>query len=155
MRVPIARRLRTVRVVNAHTRLPAATRTLPRSGERPALRGKLGGSHSERPARLEPRALFHGAGAAAGEQRGGEQGERSRTGPRHRPRTVTPGRVEGVFGTGEAAAITAGPAIMTTLVAGVGAPGWLALGALFIAAGAGTIPATRWALRTRVQSAAG
>jgi hypothetical protein len=38
---------------------------------------------------------------------------------------------------------------MTTLIAGGGAPGWAVLGAVFITAGAMTIPVTRWALRTR------
>jgi hypothetical protein len=38
---------------------------------------------------------------------------------------------------------------MTTLVAGLGQPGWLVLAALFAAAGAATLPALRWALRTR------
>ncbi len=59
------------------------------------------------------------------------------------------GQYQGVFGTGESAAITVGPAVMTTLVAGWGASGWLLLGALFVAAGAGTIPAAAWAVRTR------
>jgi MFS family permease len=59
------------------------------------------------------------------------------------------GQYQGVFATGEAAAITVGPAVMTTLVAGGGAPGWAVLGAVFVAAGATTIPVTRWALRVR------
>ena len=59
------------------------------------------------------------------------------------------GQYQGVFGTGESAAITAGPAVMTTLVAGTGATGWLVLGALFVTAGAATIPAERWARHTR------
>jgi hypothetical protein len=59
------------------------------------------------------------------------------------------GQYQGVFSTGEAAAITAGPAVMTTLVAGAGVPGWIVLGAVFVTAGAVTIPVTRWAVRTR------
>ena len=55
------------------------------------------------------------------------------------------GQYQGVFGTGESAAITAGPAVMTTLVAGSGASGWLVLGALFVTAGVATVPAARWA----------
>jgi hypothetical protein len=60
-----------------------------------------------------------------------------------------PGEYQGVFATGQATAQMLAPAVMTTLVVGWGAPGWIALGALFTL---GTLPAsaaTRWAIRTR------
>jgi hypothetical protein len=60
-----------------------------------------------------------------------------------------PGQYQGMFATGEAAAQMAAPVLMTTLVAGWGQPGWLALAALFLVATAPAVPATRWALRTR------
>ena len=59
------------------------------------------------------------------------------------------GQYQGMFATGEAAAITAAPLIMTTLVVGWGQPGWLVLAALFLGAVAPAQPVTRWALRTR------
>src|SRR3954447_19313003 len=61
-----------------------------------------------------------------------------------------PGQYQGMFSTGEATAQMVAPLLMTTLVAGWGQPGWLALGALFMLATAPAVPATRWALRTRV-----
>lgn len=60
-----------------------------------------------------------------------------------------PGQYQGMFATGEATAQMLAPALMTTLVAGWGQPGWLVLGALFVLATAPATPATRWALRTR------
>jgi len=60
-----------------------------------------------------------------------------------------PAEYQGVFATGEAVALMAAPALMTTLIAGWGQPGWLALAAIFLAPGAAAIPVTRWALRTR------
>jgi hypothetical protein len=57
------------------------------------------------------------------------------------------GQYQGVFATGEAAALTVAPLLMTTVVVGWGRSGWLALGALFVLA---TLPApaiTRRALR--------
>src|SRR3954447_1165298 len=60
-----------------------------------------------------------------------------------------PGQYQGMFATGEAAAQMAAPVLMTTLVAGWGAPGWLVLGALFLLATAPATRVTRWALRTR------
>jgi hypothetical protein len=41
------------------------------------------------------------------------------------------------------------PAILTTLCLGVGAPGWIALGALFVVAGAATPPVARLAVLRR------
>jgi len=60
-----------------------------------------------------------------------------------------PGEYQGVFATGEAVALMAAPALMTTLIAGWGQPGWLVLAAIFLFPGAAAIPVTRWALRTR------
>jgi hypothetical protein len=60
-----------------------------------------------------------------------------------------PGEYQGVFATGEATALMVAPALMTTLVAGWGQPGWLVLAAIFLLPAAMAIPVTRWALRTR------
>jgi len=59
------------------------------------------------------------------------------------------GEYQGVFATGEATALMLAPALMTTLVAGWGQPGWLVLAAIFLAPAAAAVPVTRWALRTR------
>ena len=59
------------------------------------------------------------------------------------------GEYQGVFATGEAAALAVAPLLMTAVVVGWGQAGWLALGALFVVA---TLPApaiTRRALRAR------
>jgi hypothetical protein len=58
-----------------------------------------------------------------------------------------PGEYQGVFATGEATALMIAPALMTTLVAGWGQPGWLVLAAVFAVPALAVIPATRWALR--------
>jgi hypothetical protein len=61
------------------------------------------------------------------------------------------GQYQGVFATGEAAAQTVAPLLMTAAVVGWGQAGWLALGALFVTA---TLPApalTRRALRARAR----
>jgi hypothetical protein len=60
-----------------------------------------------------------------------------------------PGEYQGVFATGEATALMAAPALMTTLVADWGQPGWLVLAAIFLLPAAAAVPVTRWALRTR------
>jgi hypothetical protein len=60
-----------------------------------------------------------------------------------------PGEYQGMFATGEATAISVAPVLMTTLVVGEGAPGWLALAGIFAAAGTAATPATAWALRRR------
>lgn len=60
-----------------------------------------------------------------------------------------PGEYQGVVATGEATALMAAPALMTTLVAGWGQPGWLVLAAVFLLPAAAAIPVTRWAIRTR------
>jgi hypothetical protein len=61
------------------------------------------------------------------------------------------GQYQGVFATGEAAALTVAPLLMTAVVVGWGRTGWIALGALFVLA---TLPApalTRRALRARAR----
>ncbi len=66
----------------------------------------------------------------------------------------SPAEYQGVFATGEAAALMAAPALMTTLVADWGRPGWLALAAIFLIPAAGAIPATNWALGSRRRATA-
>jgi hypothetical protein len=67
-----------------------------------------------------------------------------------------PGEYQGVFAAGEAAALMVAPALMTTLLAGWGQPGWLLLAAIFLVPAASAIPVTRWALRSRdIRSASG
>jgi MFS transporter len=61
-----------------------------------------------------------------------------------------PGEYQGVFATGEATALMIAPALMTTLVADWGQPGWLVLAAIFMLPAAAAVPVTAWALRTRV-----
>jgi MFS family permease len=60
-----------------------------------------------------------------------------------------PGEYQGVFATGEAVALMAAPALMTTLIAGWGQPGWIALALIFLAPAMAAIPVTQWALRSR------
>ncbi|MFJ9461415.1 MFS transporter [Kitasatospora sp. NPDC101447] len=57
------------------------------------------------------------------------------------------GAYQGVFNAGTAAALMAGPALVSTLVIGYGAVGWVALGAVLAAAGLAMRPAVRWAGR--------
>jgi hypothetical protein len=59
------------------------------------------------------------------------------------------GEYQGVFATGEATALLAAPALMTTLVADWGQPGWFVLAAIFLLPAVAAIPVTRWALVTR------
>ncbi len=63
------------------------------------------------------------------------------------------GEYQGVFATGEAAALLVAPVLMTTLVAEWGAPGWLVLAGIFLVPAAAALPATRWALATRLEPA--
>ncbi|MGA5764603.1 MFS transporter [Nonomuraea bangladeshensis] len=63
------------------------------------------------------------------------------------------GQYQGFFGTGTAVARMLGPVALTTLVLGGGTLGWLALGAMFAAAGAAMTPAVRWARRSASRSA--
>lgn len=60
-----------------------------------------------------------------------------------------PGEYQSVFATGEAVALMAAPALMTTLIAGWGQPGWLVLAAIFLLPALAAVPVTQWALRTR------
>ncbi|MEV6526744.1 MFS transporter [Longispora sp. NPDC051575] len=59
------------------------------------------------------------------------------------------GQYQGFFGTGTAVARMLGPLLLTTLVIGWGAPGWLVLGGLFLGAACAVGPAVRWAERDR------
>ena len=60
-----------------------------------------------------------------------------------------PAQYQGVFATGQATAQMIAPAVMTTLVIGWSAAGWLILASVFTIAVLPAMPATRWALRTR------
>jgi hypothetical protein len=59
------------------------------------------------------------------------------------------GQYQGVFALGMNGAQAFAPAILTILCLGAGAAGWIALGALFVAAGAATPPVARVALARR------
>ncbi|MEV4614596.1 MFS transporter [Kitasatospora sp. NPDC049258] len=57
------------------------------------------------------------------------------------------GAYQGVFNTGQAAALMLGPALVTWLVIGHGLLGWLVLAGLFTAGGLAMGPTVRWAQR--------
>ncbi|KAA2266495.1 MFS transporter [Solihabitans fulvus] len=59
------------------------------------------------------------------------------------------GQYQGFFGMGMAVARMLGPLLLTPLLVTWGAPGWLLLGGLFLAAGLAMGPAVRWADRSR------
>jgi MFS family permease len=59
------------------------------------------------------------------------------------------GQYQGLFGMAPQGARMLGPLLLTTLLIGWGTAGWLALGALVLAAGLAVRPAVRWAERTR------
>jgi hypothetical protein len=59
------------------------------------------------------------------------------------------GEYQGLFGVGEGAAMMLAPGLLTALLAGWGAPGWLLLAGLFLVAGTGLLLTSRWS--TRVQ----
>lgn len=59
------------------------------------------------------------------------------------------GQYLGVFATGDAFAVIAGPALVTTVPDHLGGPGWLLIGALFLTVLVAGGPAVRWAERTR------
>ncbi|MEW2553603.1 MFS transporter [Streptomyces zhihengii] len=63
------------------------------------------------------------------------------------------GQYGGVFATGDALAVIAGPVLVTTVPDRLGAVGWLLLAALFTGSLALSGPVTRWAVRTRVPAA--
>lgn len=57
------------------------------------------------------------------------------------------GQYQALFGMGLSAASVVAPVTLAYAVSELGTVGWLALGAVFVAAGIATGPATRWALR--------
>lgn len=57
------------------------------------------------------------------------------------------GEYQGMFATGQAAAMIIAPGVMALLLVNFAVAGWLALGALYLVAGAGTLMASKWALR--------
>ncbi|MEV4921408.1 MFS transporter [Streptomyces roseoverticillatus] len=59
------------------------------------------------------------------------------------------GEYQGFFGTGTTIARTLGPLVLTGLLTGLGALGWVLLGGLFLAASSALSPVTRWAAGTR------
>ncbi|WP_103353557.1 MFS transporter [Amycolatopsis sp. CA-128772] len=59
------------------------------------------------------------------------------------------GEYQGFFGSGISVARAVGPLLLSTVVVGWGLPGWLLLGAAFLAAGWAMGPAVRWAAATR------
>jgi MFS family permease len=59
------------------------------------------------------------------------------------------GEYQSAFTTGQSAAMTFAPAIMTLLLVVMGVAGWAVLAALYLGAGLATPVAVRWALRTR------
>ncbi|MEV0972194.1 MFS transporter [Microtetraspora glauca] len=59
------------------------------------------------------------------------------------------GQYQGFFGSGVAIARMLGPLLLTTLIMGWGAAGWLLLGGVFLLAGVAMGPAVHWAERTR------
>jgi MFS family permease len=59
------------------------------------------------------------------------------------------GEYQGFFGAGVTIARSAGPLLLTALLMGSGAAGWLLLGGLFLVTSCALGPATRWAARTR------
>jgi MFS family permease len=64
------------------------------------------------------------------------------------------GQYQGFFGTGTSVARALGPVLLSTVVLGWGLPGWLLMGALFVAAGWAMGPAARWATRENATAAA-
>ena len=56
---------------------------------------------------------------------------------------------------GKATALMVAPALMTTLVAGWGQPGWLVLAAIFLVPAVTVMPVARWALNRGTRSASG
>lgn len=63
------------------------------------------------------------------------------------------GEYQGFFGTGTTIARTLGPLMLTGLLMGMGATGWLLLGGLFLVASHALGPVARWAAGTRSEGA--
>jgi len=63
------------------------------------------------------------------------------------------GEYQGVFLSGQTAAMMLAPGIMTALLVGMGIGGWLVLAALYLVGGLGTVAVSAWALRRREQPA--
>lgn len=59
------------------------------------------------------------------------------------------GQYQGMATTGFSLSTMLGPAVITLLPIGMGAPGWWILGGLFAVLGIAMLPAARWAVRTR------
>lgn len=59
------------------------------------------------------------------------------------------GQYQGMATTGFSLSSMLGPAVITALPIGLGAPGWWILGGLFVALGLLMLPAARWTVRTR------
>jgi hypothetical protein len=59
------------------------------------------------------------------------------------------GEYQATFNAGTAAAQMLAPVLMASLLIGLGRLGWYVLAAIFLVAAAPTVPAARWALRTR------
>lgn len=62
------------------------------------------------------------------------------------------GEYQGVFGTGQAAALMLAPGIMTVLLVEWSVVGWFALAGIYLVGGFGTLVAGSWALRVREQA---
>lgn len=62
------------------------------------------------------------------------------------------GEYQGMFNTGQAAAMMLAPGLMTVLLVEVGFAGWFVLAGLYLVGGIGTVLASRWALRARRNS---
>ncbi|MEU0896313.1 MFS transporter [Streptomyces massasporeus] len=58
------------------------------------------------------------------------------------------GEYQGMFSTGQAAALTFAPGLMTVLLVDGGVAGWFVLAGLYLVGGLGTLGASRWALRS-------
>ncbi|MFF3289024.1 MFS transporter [Streptomyces sp. NPDC003023] len=63
------------------------------------------------------------------------------------------GEYQGFFGAGVTIARAVGPLLLTALLMGLGATGWLLLGGLFLVASYAMGPASRWAAGTRMEAA--
>ena len=59
------------------------------------------------------------------------------------------GQYQGLAGTGMTLSFMLAPSVVALLPLGLGRPGWLILGAVFVVSGAALVPITGWAERTR------